>query len=147
MTSSTGSGRRNRRVGRGVSGFHAWAVGWDPPSGATRPAANKGAVVFAGPLTIYGNTVIVDHGLGLQTLYAHLSSIGVKVGDAVEQGQELVRTGTSGLAVGDHLHFEVLVNGVSVTPLEWWDAKWIRDHIGKPLKEAGLPAISGAEAR
>ncbi|MEK7384873.1 MAG: M23 family metallopeptidase, partial [candidate division NC10 bacterium] len=111
------------------------------------PAANKGAVVFAGPLTIYGNTVIVDHGLGLQTLYAHLSSIGVKVGDAVEQGQELGRTGTSGLAVGDHLHFEVLVNGVSVTPLEWWDAKWIRDHIGKPLKEAGLPAINGAEAR
>ena len=110
------------------------------------PAANKGAVVFAGPLTIYGNTVIVDHGLGLQTLYAHLSSIGVKVGDAVEQGQELGLTGTSGLAVGDHLHFEVLVNGVSVTPLEWWDARRIRDHIGKPLKEAGLPAISGAEA-
>jgi murein DD-endopeptidase MepM/ murein hydrolase activator NlpD len=111
------------------------------------PVANKGAVVFAGPLTIYGNTVIVDHGLGLQTLYAHLSSIGVKVGDAVEQGQELGRTGASGLAVGDHLHFEVLVNGVSVTPLEWWDAKWIRDHIGKPLREAGLPAINGAEAR
>jgi len=111
------------------------------------PAANKGAVVFAGPLTIYGNTVIVDHGLGLQTLYAHLSIIGVKVGDAVEQGQEVGRTGTTGLAVGDHLHFEVLVNGVSVTPLEWWDARWIRDHIGKPLKEAGLPAISGAEAR
>ncbi|MEK7700728.1 MAG: M23 family metallopeptidase [candidate division NC10 bacterium] len=111
------------------------------------PAANRGAVVFAGPLTIYGNTVVVDHGLGLQTLYAHLGSIGVSVGDAVEQGQELGRTGTSGLAVGDHLHFEVLVNGVSVTPLEWWDAKWIRDHIGKPLKEAGLPEISGAEAR
>ncbi|MBI4513023.1 MAG: M23 family metallopeptidase, partial [Gemmatimonadetes bacterium] len=111
------------------------------------PAANTGAVVFAGPLTIYGNTVIVDHGLGLQTLYAHLGSIGVKLGDAVETGQELGRTGTTGLAIGDHLHFEVLVNGVSVTPLEWWDAKWIRDHIGKPLKEAGLPAISGAEAR
>jgi len=111
------------------------------------PAANGGLVVFAGPLTIYGNTVVVDHGLGLQTLYAHLGSVGVKVGDAVEKGQELGRTGTSGLAVGDHLHFEVLVNGVSVTPLEWWDARWIRDHIGKPLKEAGLPAISGAEAR
>jgi murein DD-endopeptidase MepM/ murein hydrolase activator NlpD len=111
------------------------------------PAANKGAVVFAGPLTIYGNTVVVDHGLGLQTLYAHLSSIEVKVGDAVEKGAELGRTGATGLAIGDHLHFEVLVNGVSVTPLEWWDAKWIRDHIGKPLREAGLPEISGAEAR
>jgi murein DD-endopeptidase MepM/ murein hydrolase activator NlpD len=110
------------------------------------PAANTGTVVFAGPLTIYGNTVIVDHGLGLQTLYAHLSSIAVKVGDAVEKGHELGRTGTTGLAIGDHLHFEVLVNGVSVTPLEWWDAKWIRDHIGRPLKAAGLSEIGGAGA-
>ena len=111
------------------------------------PAANRGAVVFAGPLTIYGNTVIVDHGLGLQTLYAHLSSIEVKVGDVVAKGQELGRTGATGLAMGDHLHFEVLVNGVSVTPLEWWDAKWIRDHITKPLREAGLPEIGGVDAR
>jgi murein DD-endopeptidase MepM/ murein hydrolase activator NlpD len=111
------------------------------------PAANKGAVVFAGPLTIYGNIVIVDHGLGLQTLYAHLSSVEVKVGDGVEKGQELGRTGSTGLAMGDHLHFEVLVNGVSVTPLEWWDAKWIRDHVGRPLREAGLPEIGGAAAR
>src|SRR2546426_5054848 len=111
------------------------------------PAANKGVVVFAEPLTIYGKTVVVDHGLGLQTLYAHLSSTTVRAGDAVEKGQELARTGSTGLAIGDHLHYEVLVNGVSVTPLEWWDAKWIRDHIGKPLKEAGLPEISGAEAR
>jgi murein DD-endopeptidase MepM/ murein hydrolase activator NlpD len=111
------------------------------------PAANKGVVVFAEPLTIYGNTVVVDHGLGLQTLYAHLSSTAVKVGDAVEKGQEMARTGSTGLAMGDHLHYEVLLNGVSVTPLEWWDGKWIRDHIGKPLKEAGLPEIVGAEAR
>jgi murein DD-endopeptidase MepM/ murein hydrolase activator NlpD len=111
------------------------------------PAANKGVVVFAEPLTIYGNTVVVDHGLGLQTLYAHLSSTAVKVGDAVEKGQEVARTGSTGLAMGDHLHYEVLLNGVSVTPLEWWDGKWIRDHIGKPLKEAGLPDIVGAEAR
>jgi len=111
------------------------------------PAANKGVVVFAEPLTIYGNTVVIDHGLGLQTLYAHLSSTAVKVGDAVEKGQEIARSGSTGLAIGDHLHYEVLVNGVSVTPLEWWDGKWIRDHIGKPLKEAGLPEIAGAEAR
>jgi len=111
------------------------------------PAANHGTVVFAGPLTIYGNTVVVDHGLGLQTLYAHLTRIAVSVGDAVKKGQELGRTGTSGLAMGDHLHFEVLVHGVSVTPLEWWDGKWIRDHIEKPLQEAGLPQIGGAAAR
>jgi murein DD-endopeptidase MepM/ murein hydrolase activator NlpD len=107
------------------------------------PAANAGQVVFAGPLTIYGNTVIVDHGLGLQTLYAHLSSIDVKSGDAIAKGQSLGRTGTTGLATGDHLHFEVMVAGVSVTPIEWWDGKWIRDRVNKPLKEAGLPEFAG----
>jgi murein DD-endopeptidase MepM/ murein hydrolase activator NlpD len=105
------------------------------------PAANAGVVVFAGPLTIYGNAVIVDHGLGLATLYGHLSSIDVKEGAAVTQGQELGRTGTTGLAVGDHLHFEVLIQGVSVTPVEWWDAKWIRDHVGRPLQEANIPLL------
>ena len=107
------------------------------------PAANAGQVAFAGPLTIYGNAVILDHGLGLQTLYAHLSSIAVKPGDKVARGQELGRSGTTGLAVGDHLHFEILVSGVSVTPIEWWDDKWIRDRVNKPLKEAGLPEIAG----
>src|SRR5581483_75138 len=110
------------------------------------PAANAGVVAFAGPLTIYGNAVIVDHGLGLQTLYAHLSAFDVKQGDQVKKGQELGRTGTTGLAVGDHLHFEVLVSGVSVTPLEWWDAKWIRDRVNRPLKQAGLPEIAGVGA-
>ena len=107
------------------------------------PAANKGTVAFVGPLTIYGNTVVVDHGWGLMTLYAHLSTIVVKVGDAVEKGQELGRSGDTGLAVGDHLHYEVLVNGISVTPVEFWDAKWIRDRFNGPLKSAGLAVIAG----
>jgi murein DD-endopeptidase MepM/ murein hydrolase activator NlpD len=112
------------------------------------PAGNAGTVVFAGPLTIYGTTVVVDHGLGLQTLYAHLSSMAVKEGDEVKKGQELGRTGATGLAVGDHLHYEVLINGVSVTPLEWWDAKWIRDRIVRPLREANVPLLqSEAGAR
>jgi murein DD-endopeptidase MepM/ murein hydrolase activator NlpD len=102
------------------------------------PAANRGTVVFAAPLTIYGNTVILDHGLGLQTLYAHLSRIDVTEGQTVEKGQELGRTGTTGLAVGDHLHYEVLIHGISVTPLEWWDGRWIRDHILSPLRRANV---------
>ena len=110
---------------------------------ASVPAANAGVVVFAGPLTIYGNTVIVDHGLGLMTLYGHLSTVNLKVGDPVAKGQEIGRTGTTGLAIGDHLHYEVLVNGVSVTPLEWWDAKWLRDRIAGPLVMAGFPSIPG----
>ena len=105
------------------------------------PAANAGVVVFAGPLTIYGNAVVLDHGMGLQTLYGHLSSIDVKEGDQVKQGQTLGRTGTTGLAVGDHLHYEVLIGGVSVTPVEWWDGRWIRDHIGRPLQEAKIPLL------
>jgi murein DD-endopeptidase MepM/ murein hydrolase activator NlpD len=105
------------------------------------PAANSGVVVYAAPLTIYGNTVVVDHGWGLQTLYAHLSSIEVKEGDEVKKGQQLGRTGATGLALGDHLHFEVLIQGVSVTPVEWWDGKWIRDHVGRPLREANIPLL------
>ena len=110
------------------------------------PAANSGVVAFTGPLTIYGNAVVIDHGLGLQTLYAHLSSIGVKPGDRVEKGQEIGRSGTTGLALGDHLHYEVLVHGISVTPLEWWDPKWLRDRLAKPLQQAGLPEIGGVSA-
>jgi murein DD-endopeptidase MepM/ murein hydrolase activator NlpD len=112
---------------------------------ASVPAANKGVVVFVGPLTIYGNAIVLDHGLGLMTLYGHLSSIAVKVGDQVNRGQEIGRSGTTGLATGDHLHYEVLVHGVSVTPLEWWDAKWIQDRIVGPLQAAGLsPTGDGA---
>jgi murein DD-endopeptidase MepM/ murein hydrolase activator NlpD len=110
------------------------------------PAANAGVVVFAGPLAIYGTTVVVDHGLGLQTLYAHLSSAGVKAGDRVAKGQEIGRSGTTGLAIGDHLHYEVLVHGVSVTPLEWWDARWLRDRVARPLQQAGLPEMGGVSA-
>jgi murein DD-endopeptidase MepM/ murein hydrolase activator NlpD len=107
------------------------------------PAANKGTVVFVGPLTIYGNAVVLDHGWGLMTLYGHLSTIGVKVGDSVDRAGELGRSGDTGLAVGDHVHYEVLVNGVPVTPVEFWDAKWIRDRFNGPLKAAGLPVIAG----
>jgi murein DD-endopeptidase MepM/ murein hydrolase activator NlpD len=105
------------------------------------PAANAGVVVYAAPLNIYGNTVVVDHGWGLQTLYGHLSTLEVKEGDQVKKGQELGRSGATGLALGDHLHFEVLIHGTSVTPVEWWDGKWIRDHVGRPLREANIPLL------
>jgi murein DD-endopeptidase MepM/ murein hydrolase activator NlpD len=105
------------------------------------PAANSGVVVFAAPLNIYGNAVVVDHGWGLQTLYGHLSTLEVKEGDQVKKGQELGKSGSTGLALGDHLHFEVLIQGISVTPVEWWDGKWIRDHIGRPLMEASVPLL------
>ena len=95
----------------------------------TVPASNSGVVVFADHLGIYGNTVVIDHGMGVMTLYSHLTSMDVKVGDTVEKKDRVGRTGTTGLAVGDHLHFGVYVQGVPVRPLEWWDAKWIDDNI------------------
>jgi murein DD-endopeptidase MepM/ murein hydrolase activator NlpD len=96
-------------------------------------AANSGAVALAEDLGIYGNTVILDHGLGLFTLYSHLSSIDVKVGDAVGQKQILGRTGETGLAGGDHLHYGVYLHGVAILPVEWWDGKWINDNISPKL--------------
>jgi murein DD-endopeptidase MepM/ murein hydrolase activator NlpD len=96
-------------------------------------ASNSGVVSFTGPLGIYGNTVIIDHGLGLTTLYGHLSSIDVKEGEAVKQKQIIGKTGETGLAAGDHLHFGVYLNGVAVLPIEWWDEKWIRDNITPKL--------------
>jgi murein DD-endopeptidase MepM/ murein hydrolase activator NlpD len=97
-------------------------------------AANRGKVLFAEELGIYGNCVILDHGMGVQSLYGHLSSIAVKPGDMVEKEQELGRSGMTGLAGGDHLHFTMLVNGNMVNPVEWWDQHWIQDRILRKLK-------------
>jgi len=108
-------------------------------------AANRGKVAFTGPLGIYGNTVILDHGLGLFTLYGHLSVIGVKVGDALEQRQILGRTGETGLAGGDHLHYGVYLDGVAVLPVEWWDGKWINDNIVPKLEGRSGEEIAKAQ--
>ncbi len=97
-------------------------------------AANGGKVVFADELGIYGNCVILDHGMGVQSLYGHLSSLAVKAGDVVEKEQELGRSGMTGLAGGDHLHFTMLVNGHMVNPVEWWDQHWIQDRILRKIK-------------
>ncbi|MDR2696732.1 MAG: M23 family metallopeptidase [Deltaproteobacteria bacterium] len=108
-------------------------------SHADIPAANDGVVVFTEFLGIYGNTVIVDHGQGLMSLYSHLSTIGVSVGSAVRKGHVLGQTGTTGLAVGDHLHFGMLLQGIEVQPLEWLDPKWIRDNITGRMKMPVTP--------
>ena len=97
------------------------------------PASNDGVVVLARFFGIYGNAVAVDHGYGLQSLYGHLSSIDVKEGQAVKRGETVGRTGDTGLAGGDHLHFSILLDGVPVDPQEWWDPHWIRDRIARKL--------------
>ena len=100
-------------------------------------ASNAGVVVFADYLGIYGNCVIVDHGLGVQSLYAHLSTTSVKEGETVTKGHELGRTGATGLAGGDHLHFTTLLQGVPVNPVEWWDGHWMEDRVFRKIREAG----------
>jgi murein DD-endopeptidase MepM/ murein hydrolase activator NlpD len=101
-------------------------------------ASNTGRVVMARFFGIYGNAVAIDHGYGLLSLYGHLSSIEVKEGQAVERGQEIGRSGQTGLAGGDHLHFTMLLQGLPVTPVEWWDPHWIQDRIARKLG-AALP--------
>jgi murein DD-endopeptidase MepM/ murein hydrolase activator NlpD len=109
-------------------------------------AANSGRVAFTGDLGIYGNTVILDHGIGLFTLYSHLSAIDVKDGESVRQKQILGRTGETGLAGGDHLHYGVYLHGVAVLPVEWWDAKWIADNIQPKLEGRSGEEIHKAQA-
>jgi len=94
-------------------------------------AANKGIVVFTGSLGIYGNAIIIDHGLGLFSLYGHLSTIDTSVGKNVIKGEKIGLSGTSGLAGGDHLHFSIIIGGQFVNPQEWWDPHWIKDNINK----------------
>ena len=102
------------------------------------PAANHGRVAFAGSLGIYGHTVVIDHGFGLFSLYSHLSSTNVIQDQAVAKGDIIGRTGMSGLAGGDHLHFGMLVHNTYVNPLEWWDAHWIKDNVTDKLRNLGI---------
>jgi len=100
-------------------------------------AANDGVAVNASWLGIYGNCVIIDHGLGVQSLYGHLQSFDVKVGDKVTRGQTIGRSDSTGLAGGDHVHFTMLVGGRMVNPVEWWDSHWIQDRVNRKLSDAG----------
>ncbi len=88
----------------------------DAPSGAKIIAANSGKVIMAGWNGGYGNCVIIDHGGGLATLYAHQSKILVKEGDTVEKGETIGKVGSTGLSTGPHLHFEVRKNGATQNP-------------------------------
>jgi len=106
-------------------------LGYDLAQTANMPvkAANSGKVIYADRLGIYGNCVILDHGYSLQSLYGHMSGIGVKVGDMVQKEQQIGVSGSTGMAFGDHVHFSMLIAGVQVDPKEWWDEHWIHDRI------------------
>lgn len=126
---------------------NAYHLGYDLSVTKHYPAeaANSGIVAFVGDLGIYGNTVVIDHGLGLFTLYSHLSSIDAKVGDQIKRQQVIGKTGETGLAGGDHLHYGVYLHGVAILPVEWWDEKWIRDNVEPKLE--GKSSEAAAKVR
>jgi murein DD-endopeptidase MepM/ murein hydrolase activator NlpD len=122
-------------------------LGFDMASVKQAPivSVNDGIVVLAEYFGIYGNTVVVDHGYGLMSLYGHLSSIAVQPGEKVERGARLGQSGETGLAAGDHLHFAFLLHGLAVNPIEWWDEHWIEDRLVRKLG-AALPFEAGSPA-
>lgn len=97
---------------------------------------NSGDVVFSNFNGLYGNMPIIHHGLGLYTLYGHCSSVSANEGDFINAKQSIARTGTSGYAMGDHLHFGVLIQGIEVRPAEWMDQTWIDLNIKKIINDA-----------
>jgi murein DD-endopeptidase MepM/ murein hydrolase activator NlpD len=98
-------------------------------------AGNDGKVVIAEYFGIYGNAVLIDHGAGLMSLYGHMSELDVKPGQMVKKQEVIGKSGATGLAAGDHLHFGLFLQGVPVNPTEWWDQKWINDHVLDRMKE------------
>ncbi len=129
--------RKYRYKGRIIKGADAYHKGMDFASIKNAPvnAANDGIVAFTGFLGIYGNSVIIEHGMGVFTLYSHLSEIYVKEGEKVDKSTVVGRTDSTGLAKGDHLHFGVLVQGLEVHPIEWIDPKWIRTRFTTQYKK------------
>ena len=117
---------------------HSFHVGYDLASTkmATIKTSNAGTVVYANENGIYGNMPMIDHGLGLYSLYGHCSQLLVNEGDEVSVGQAIAKTGVSGLALGDHLHFGLLVQGIEVRPVEWFDQSWIRKNVDNIFRDA-----------
>ncbi len=118
---------------------HEVHLGFDLARVAHSPvqAANDGLVIYAGWLDIFGNAVVIDHGCGLQSLYGHMASFKVKPGQLVHRGQLIGYSDSTGLAGGDHVHFEMLLDGLPVNPAEWWDPHWIHDRIMAKLQPYG----------
>jgi murein DD-endopeptidase MepM/ murein hydrolase activator NlpD len=97
---------------------------------------NSGDIVFADDNGIYGNMPIISHGLGLYTLYGHCSYINVSLGDNFKEKTTIAKTGKSGYAMGDHLHFGVLIQGIEVHPKEWMDDRWMNRNIYDIIESA-----------
>jgi murein DD-endopeptidase MepM/ murein hydrolase activator NlpD len=138
--SRTAAGFAERRtyIYEGEAIDKAWHLGidWASVKHAPIKVSNSGKVVFEQYLGIYGNTIVIDHGIGLASLYAHTSTQDVNLGDEVRRNQKIANTGTTGAVMGDHLHFGILVQGIEVNLLEWMDKNWIKNNITKTIQNA-----------
>ncbi len=135
-----GFGDKRQYIYNGRTVSHAVHMGVDLASVAHSPvpAANNGKIVFCGRIGIFGKTVVIDHGCGLFSMYSHLSSITVHPGRMVARGDYIGTSGMTGLAGGDHLHFGMMIHGVFVDPVEWWDGTWIENNITSKIEAAGV---------
>ncbi|CAA6805002.1 MAG: Peptidase, M23/M37 family, partial [uncultured Campylobacterales bacterium] len=131
-----GDHRTYKYNGKGIS--ESYHLGIDLASVRKAPviASNDGTVIFVGDNGIYGNMLVLDHGLGIYSLYGHCSKILVNIGDEVKVGSIVARTGNTGLSLGDHLHFGMLVQGIEVRPDEWMSSEWINRNIFNVIKNA-----------
>lgn len=111
-------GARRSYQGGAPTGYHG-GIDLAAPEGTPIYAAADGVVVMAEPLFVRGNVVMIDHGVGVHTLYFHLSQLNVSVGQTVTAGELLGLMGTTGLSTGSHLHWEVRIGNVFVDPDEW----------------------------
>ncbi|MEW5882101.1 MAG: M23 family metallopeptidase [Pseudomonadota bacterium] len=136
----------------GQLAMHA-GVDFAAPTGTPIFAAAGGVVATAEANPVYGNSVLIDHGNGLSTLYAHASKLVVKTGDIVKRGQKIAEVGSTGRSTGPHLHFEVHVNGVPQNPSKFllaqkagspFAALAAADSRGRPVDVKGLAAAARA---
>lgn len=110
------------------------------PEGAPVLAASSGRVVVAETFDVRGNVVMIDHGWGVYTQYAHMSALSVSVGDEVLEGQKIGEAGRTGRSTGTHLHWEVIINGVSVDPLFWMALS--PNYLQPPIDDAAVTPAS-----
>jgi hypothetical protein len=123
----------------------AWHLGmdWASVKRADVFVSNPGKVIFKGYLGIYGDAIIIDHGFGVSSLYAHTSSSNVEVGDEVKAGQHIANTGSTGAVFGDHLHFGIIIQGIEANPNEWLDFDWMKTNITKIINDS-VKIINGS---
>ncbi len=116
-------GLKRTRNGTIDAGFHK-GIDLRADKGTPALAANAGTVVLASHFKAHGNTVMINHGQGVMTIYLHLSSISVKLRQKVHKGQEIGKVGATGLATAPHVHFQVFVHGVPVDPQQWTESEF-----------------------